>query len=347
MEFPQFISFTVTNACNLRCKMCGQWSEEGYVKNNPELLKSNMDLSDWKRLVDEIAQHKIRFVLIRGGEPFSYPGIIELLKYINSKGIFLSIDTNGTVLSKYAADLAKISKMHITFSVDGPEEIHDEVRGLKGSFSKIKDNIALLHQLAKECGNTISTSICFTISKFSYKGLGQMPDVARSMGIKSLNIVPYYYFSTELGKIYNEELEKNFDTPGFSWRGFHHDDSGIDFELFKEEHKKYLASLDGIEDFPYLPLTDEEYKTWFADPFTPVKSLKCENVENLIDIQPSGDTNFCVDFPDYAIGNVKDSSIQEIWDGPKAVKFRKFRREKPLAVCYRCGAKYISEIKED
>jgi len=347
MDFPQFISFTVTNACGLRCKMCGQWSDEGYIKNNPEQLKNEMGLGDWKKLVDEIAQHKIRFILIRGGEPFSFPGIIELLEYINSKGIFLSIDTNGMLLKKFAADLVRIGNMHITFSVDGPEEIHDEVRGIKGSFNKIKENIALLNKLKKNSTKRVSTSICFTISKFSYNGLGQMPDVARTMGIESLNIVPYYYFSEELGKIYDAELKENFNTTGFSWRGFHHDDSGIDFTIFKSEHDKYLAALNGIENFPYLPLTDDEYKVWFNDPFTPVRSTNCENVENLIDIQPSGDANFCVDFPDYSFGNVKNKSIQEIWDSPEAVKFRNYRREKPLAVCYRCGAKYISEIKED
>jgi len=346
MDFPRFISFTVTNSCNLRCKMCGQWSEEGYIKNNPDALFSNLNLNDWERLVDEIAQHDVRFVLIRGGEPFLYSGIIELLEYINSKGIFLSIDTNGTLLKKYAADLVRIGNMHITFSVDGPEEIHDSVRGLKGSFNKIKENISLLNNLKKETTNKISTSICFTISKYSYKGLGDMPDVARSMGINSINIVPYYYIPEDMGKIYEDELEKNFYCTAFSWKGFHNDHSGIDFSIFKIQYLNYLAALNGIENFPYMPLTENEYKLWFNDSFTPVGSLKCMNIENLIDIQPNGDADFCVDFPDYCIGNVNDSSIKEIWNSPDAVKFRDYRREKPLQICYRCGAKYISEIKE-
>ncbi len=90
----------VTNACNLRCRMCGQWSEEGYVLNRTVDTRSRMSLEDWKRLVDEIAQHKIRFVLVRGGEPFLFKGIMELLRYINAKGLFLSVDTNGTILDQ-------------------------------------------------------------------------------------------------------------------------------------------------------------------------------------------------------------------------------------------------------
>ena len=187
-DFPPFISFTLTNACNLRCRMCGQWSEEGYVFDGTVGIRPRMTVKDWKRLVDEIARHKIRFVLVRGGEPFLYKGIMEVLQYINSKQIFLSIDTNGTVLERYAEELSRLDKMHITFSVDGTEEVHDDVRKLKGSFATIKENIALLQGLEKKHNNTISKSICFTISKHNYHVLGQMPDVARSMGISSMKL---------------------------------------------------------------------------------------------------------------------------------------------------------------
>ncbi len=344
--FPKFISFTVTNACNLRCKMCGQWSEEGYIRNRTVDARQRMTLEDWKRLVDEIAQRKIRFILVRGGEPFLFKGIIELLQYIHARGIFLSVDTNGTFLDRFAEHLSTISRMHITFSVDGPEEVHDQVRNEQGSFRKIKRNIELLAELEKKNGNTISKSICFTISKYNYHSLGSMADVARSLSMPSVNIVPYYYFSHEVGTAYERELKEHFDCAAFSWRGFHHEDSGIEFERFKEELSRYRASLGAIYDFPYLPLTEDEYRVWFHDQTTTIKSTACMNVEQLIDIQPSGEANFCVDFPDYSIGNVKQASIDELWNSPRAQQFREYRRKKSLSVCHRCGAKYMSEIKE-
>ena len=173
-----------------------------------------------------------------------------------------------------------------------------------------------------------------------------MPDVARSMSIGTMNIVPYYYFPSHIGEKYEKELEKNFGCSAFSWRGFHHENSGIDFGIFREEYRKYLANLDRVYDYPYMNLTEDDYQTWFSDSSTPVGSLTFTNIEKLIDIQPNGDANFCVDFPDYCIGNVKDTSIEDIWNGARASQFRRYRRENPLAVCYRCGAKYMSEIKE-
>ena len=346
MDFPRFISFTVTNSCNLRCRMCGQWSEQGYVLNHTVDTRSRMRVEDWKRLVDEIAGHQIRFILVRGGEPFLYKGIVEVLRHINEKGISLSVDTNGTLVDRFADELSRISNMHITFSVDGPEEVHDAVRCEKGSFQKIKQNIALLTDCEKKCGNKISKSICFTISKYNYTSLGQMADVARSLSMPSVNIVPYYYYSNEVGKAYDNELRKSFGCAAFSWKGFHHEASGVVFDRFQEELHKYRASLGDIYDFPYLPLTEDEYRAWFHDESSVVRSSACRNVENLIDIQPSGEANFCVDFPDYSIGNVKEASIGELWNNSRAQQFREYRREKPLSVCHRCGAKYISEIKE-
>jgi MoaA/NifB/PqqE/SkfB family radical SAM enzyme len=345
MDFPPTVSFTITNACNLRCQMCGQWSEEGYLRSSPARLKQEMGLSDWKRLVDEVAAHDIHSVLLRGGEVFLFPEIIPLLEYIRRKDIFVSIDTNGTQLDRYAADLARIGNMHLTVSVDGPEEIHDSVRGMEGCLRRVRAGLEKLREEEKKTGRTLSKSITFTISPYSYRGLGKIPEVSRSLGISSICIVPYYYIPQSVGLKYEQELRENFDCEAFSWRGFHHEESGVDIEAFGNELRAYRAALAGITDYPYFPMTEEEYRTWFADAVTPVGSTACANVEKLIDIQPTGEANFCVDFPDYSFGNVRESTIAELWNSPRAEKFREYRRKQPLAVCYRCGAKYMAEIR--
>ncbi|MBN1810200.1 MAG: radical SAM protein [Anaerolineae bacterium] len=344
MDFPQSISLTITNACNLRCQMCGQWSQEGYMHDRKGGLKQELTLADWKRLVDEVAAHGVSSVLLRGGEVFLFPDIIELLEYTNARGIFISIDTNGTMLKKHAADIVRIGNIHLTISVDGPEEIHDQVRGVAGCFSRIRENVALLCELEKSSGRQLSKSITFTISPYSYRGLGVMPDIARSLSINTICIVPYYYFPEDVGKQYEHEMRDAFNCPAFSWRGFHHESSGVDPDEFGDQLRQYLATLGNVYSFPYMALSEDEYRTWFSNPISPVGPTHCTNVEKLIDIQPHGEANFCVDFPDYVIGNVKEATIEEIWNGERAARFREYRRKSPLAVCYRCGAKYMSEI---
>lgn len=91
-----------------------------------------------------------------------------------------------------------------------------------------------------------------------------------------------------------------------------------------------------------MDLREEDYRTWFADASTPIGSTECWNLDGLLDIQPDGEANFCVDFPDYSIGNVRSATIEALWNGERAERLREHRRRKPLAVCHRCGAKYIS-----
>ena len=344
MDFPRSVSFTLTNACNLRCRMCGQWSREGYMHTRKAELKRAMPLEIWKRVVDELAENNITHVLLRGGETFLFPGIIELMDHMNAKGIFISVDTNGTLLQKHAEDIVRIGNVHLTISVDGPEDVHDDVRGVKGCFGKIRAGLERLNEIENREDRQISKAITFTISPYSYRGLGAMPDVARDLSINIMLIVPYYYFPEHVGKRYETEMAREFDCPAFSWSGFHHETSGVDFSAFREELRKYRDHLEGIYNFPYMDFSEEDYLTWFHDAETPVGDSRCLAVERWIDIQPSGEANFCVDFPDYSIGNVRDATIKEMWNGEKAVRFREYRKENPLSICHRCGAKYMAEI---
>jgi MoaA/NifB/PqqE/SkfB family radical SAM enzyme len=169
-----------------------------------------------------------------------------------------------------------------------------------------------------------------------------MPNVARGLGVDTVVIVPYNYIPESVGKTYERELKEYFGCEAYTWMGFQHDGSGVDFEVFREGLRKYKAGVKGLQDYPYLELSEDEYRDWFKDPLIPVGPMPCSNVEKLIDIQPDGEANFCVDSPDYSFGNVMDASIEELWNGDRAERFRDYRRKARLAICYRCVSKYMS-----
>jgi sulfatase maturation enzyme AslB (radical SAM superfamily) len=134
-----------------------------------------------------------------------------------------------------------------------------------------------------------------------------------------------------------------------SWGGLHHETSGIDWDVFLEQYHQFLENVKGLHVFPYMGsgkegYQEKDYRQWFADCHSPMGSQVCYNVERFLDIQPGGAANFCCDFPDFVIGNVKDASINEIWNSDRANRFREYRRQKPLPICCRCGAKYMSEL---
>lgn len=345
MDFPTFVSFTLTNACNLRCRMCGQWSEAGYVRTGHGYRGPSLGLDDWKRLAGEAAAHGVASILLRGGEPFQFPAIVPLLQHLRGLGLHVSIDSNGSQLARFAADLVRMGRIHVTVSVDGPEAIHDAVRGVRGSFRQLEQGLARLAELDGGKPRRVSRSLCFTISPWSLAGLGEMPAVARRLGVDSISIVPYYYVPAAAGEAWEREIRELLGRAAFSWRGFQHETSGVDPAEFAAQHRRYLETLDGVHDYPYMPLTPDEYRAWFTDATIPVGPPGCANVERLIDIQPTGEANFCVDFPDGDLGNVRQASIAEIWHGERARRFGERRRLGPLGACLRCGARHMGEIR--
>jgi len=345
MDFPAYVSFTLTNACNLRCRMCGQWSDEGYIRTGRGSTGPALQAEDWMRLAGEAADHGVKMILLRGGEPFLFPGILPLLEHLKRLGLFISIDSNGTRLAGVAADLVRLGGMHVTVSVDGPEAIHDAVRGVPGTFRRLARGLARLNELDRGQPRRVSRSICFTISPWSVAGLGDMPAVARQLGVDSLSVVPYYWLPAALGEAWAREIWETLGAEAVAWRGFHHESSGVDPAEFAAQHRRFRDTLQGVQEYPYMPLTADEYRAWFSEPATPVGTPGCANAERLIDIQPGGDANSCVDFADAVFGNVRQASIAEIWNSEPARRFRERRRAGPLGACHRCGARHMADVR--
>lgn len=340
--FPEIVSFTITNRCNLRCKMCGQWGVEGYLKDDPNRFP-DLPAGVWNRLADEVAAHGREWIGIRGGEPFLYPGILDILGHMKSKGLHVSMDTNGTMLKKFAEDIARLGVDNFNVSVDGPERIHDEVRGGKGTYAKLAEGLAAIDEACARLGRPApSRCIVFTISPWSYRGLAEMPDAARALRIPGIAIVPYYWFDRRTGTDYERVMKQELGCAARSWRGFHHETSGVDGPEFADQLRRFRESLREIQLLPYMKYGDAEYREWFDNCTTKVGRYDCRMPWRLIDIQPHGDANFCVDFPDYVIGNVADRTIEEVWNSPKADKFRARLERQPLPICNRCGAKYMA-----
>jgi MoaA/NifB/PqqE/SkfB family radical SAM enzyme len=321
--------------------MCGQWGDSGYCKG--AAVTNELPLAVWKKLVDETAGRR-SIICIRGGEPFLYPGIIELLSYIKKKDVFVSIDTNGTLLEQYAADIVRLGIDNITVSIDGPEPVHDALRGVQGSFRRIAAGVRKIRQLEKEKdahkGSVIQT-LCCVISADSYKTLPQMPDVARELEIPAIALVPGYYCDKRTGEEYEKIMAQEFQCSARSWKGFCRETSGVDIGELPALLQGFRDNLKDRSLITFMEFSPDEYVAWFSDCSSPVGRKSCGNPRRLIDIQPDGTANFCVDFPDYSLGNIVDSSIEAVWNSAEADRFRAYLAKSLLPICQRCGAKYI------
>jgi radical S-adenosyl methionine domain-containing protein 2 len=85
------INLHLLEKCNYHCKHC-------FARFDSHKL---LLVQDWKQIIDNITKksHISRFNLA-GGEPLLYQGLDEVIEYINTKNIQVSLITNGYLLSE-------------------------------------------------------------------------------------------------------------------------------------------------------------------------------------------------------------------------------------------------------
>ncbi|MGG7076680.1 GTP 3',8-cyclase MoaA [Clostridium sardiniense] len=110
-----YLRISITDKCNLRCVYC--MPEKGSVFCKEEKRLSNEEIY---RIAKEASKLGIRKIRLTGGEPLVCPGIVDLIKRINSiDGIEeIAITTNGILLDDKANELIDNGLKKVNISLD-------------------------------------------------------------------------------------------------------------------------------------------------------------------------------------------------------------------------------------
>lgn len=180
--------------CNLRCKYCGL-STTKIKEMNTEQIKT---------AIKEFADASTIAWTFTGGEPLLRKDIGELINYAKRYGIlFINLTSNGILFKKKINELKLLDE--IFFSLDGPKEIHEKLRG-KGTYEKVIEAIKLAK---KENFNvTIQAVICEENIKNNFFGLRFLINLAEELGVR---IIFHPIYSHVYGKSYFQPItpEKN------------------------------------------------------------------------------------------------------------------------------------------
>lgn len=161
----------ITYNCNARCVMCDIWKIKGF----PEL-----PVAEFAKLPSTL-----RDINISGGEPFlrqDLPEIVAVVAKACPKARIV-ISTNAFLTDLVIKQMKKILKIKpdigVAISIDGIDEMHDEMRGIPEGFRK---DMETLRQL-KELGMT-NLRLGFTITERNVKHLKRVYDLTRQMNIQ-------------------------------------------------------------------------------------------------------------------------------------------------------------------
>ncbi|MFA5319766.1 MAG: radical SAM protein [Candidatus Omnitrophota bacterium] len=152
---PDTIQVSLTNLCNLKCKMCSVWSNY-----DP---REELSLADLLDIVDQAAEWGIPEINLCGGEPLLSDKCFKVIEHSKKRGLKVILTTNGTVIDEnISAALVRSGVDIVCVSLDGATAVmHDSIRGIPGAYAKIIRGIELLHSV-KDSGRPV-TVLIFTL----------------------------------------------------------------------------------------------------------------------------------------------------------------------------------------
>jgi MoaA/NifB/PqqE/SkfB family radical SAM enzyme len=322
---PEAVNIYPTDRCNLKCSMCFERLRKP---------RAELNLSAWQRILNQIRKFRPR-IHLSGGEPLLYPHIIDLIKLIKAYDMYLVITTNGTLLDKYAGDIVgnRVNQLHI--SIDGPEPVHDRIRGVHGTFKKIMSGLKKIKKLQ----GTDHLPMIRINSMLNLDNPAAMQEVIKIgciIDAQSIQFQHPLYVDTQSLASHRFFIKKSLKRDLNYWQN-----ADIPIKKMKDPGAAYNIIRDleaeksmNVTVFPKLSMA--ELKAYYnnAQDFQKIYAGACRAMWNTATILPSGDVESC---PDYIIGNCQRSSFLDLWNNKTMKTLRKrIRRRNFFTVCNGC-----------
>lgn len=131
-RIPLIANWKITDRCNYRCQYCSC----GRNSNSNDELRTG----DIFKIIEHLLSSGIKMIGFTGGEPFIRDDFGKIVEYCYMRGLSVSVNTNGSLVSRHINQLDKLKRINL--SLDGPRDINDSIRG-NGSFDNVMRAVAI------------------------------------------------------------------------------------------------------------------------------------------------------------------------------------------------------------
>lgn len=289
---PIYIEVSPSGSCNHRCIFCAY----DYIAYPNRFLEINA----FKKFTNDIKKSGLKSMLFAGeGEPLLHPKIDEMVNFAYSCGLSCAMFSNGAKLNK---ELAKAVLPHLEFirfsfnAGDGStyKKIHKA-----NDFAKAVENIASACRLRKECSYNLDIGSQFVLLNENKDSLVSAVKTMKECGVDYISIKPFNLQNSEQGyKNLNAINTKQINELYNEAKSYESDD----FKVFFRQN----AFNNNIN--------EREYRHCYGCSF-----ITCLN--------SAGDLATCLPFwdkKDFVYGNIYEQSFEQIWNGEKRVKIKRF-----------------------
>jgi MoaA/NifB/PqqE/SkfB family radical SAM enzyme len=301
--------------CNCRCLMCDIWQR----KDGKEL-----DLADFARHRDSLLRLGVQQVVLTGGEPLLHRDLGNLCNFLRECGIHITLLTTGLLLSQRAAIVAE-GIDEIIVSLDGPEEVHDQVRRVKGAYRLIAEGIRAVR--LRKPGMLVHGRS--TVQKVNHHLLRQTVNAAKALSMNSISFlaadVTSQAFNREL--IWPGERQNQIILTRQEIESLDHEVEALIRENYHDIGSRYI--LESQEKLKRIVRRFREQLGELAPLAPPCKAPWVSAV-----IEVDGSVRPC--FFHRSIGSIQAQTLEQAINSEEALEFRAALDISQNPICSRC-----------
>jgi len=322
---PLRYTLELTYRCNLNC---------GYCYVGEEKQKSELTTEEWVDLIDQIPP--FRLITLVGGEVLLRKDFKTILNKCFDRAK-VNIVTNATLIDDELINMFVDKKLLLlSISIDGIGDNHDSNRGVKGTYNKVIRNIEKLNQ-AKGNKRHPMLDIKTVILENNLDDLVEIYKLADYY--RADFFTPAFLKESHLQQnaSLRENFEEEFYIPDYPIKPYFDMEHFLDvFRQIKDLSKK---SRTRIRFYPkFDPDNDlEQINRFYSEAITmPVQDIyqKCLYPWANVLVTPDGNIYPCLS---YKIGNIRKTSIKQVWNSEKFKDFRKeLKKNSMFSSCQGC-----------
>ena len=313
---PVHAVWEITLACDLKCHHCG--SRAG--KRRPDELTTEECLD----LVRQLARMGTREVTLIGGEAYLRRDWLEIIREVRDQGMDCTMQSGGLNLTEDRIRAAVDAGLQgLGISIDGLREVHDRVRGVKGSFDAAFKALDAIQK------SGIESSVNTQITSLVIPQLRELMNRFIEAGAKSWQI----QLTVAMGRAADnpELLLQPYELLEFM---------PLLAELFEEGADRGLLIQPGNNIGYFGPYES----VWRGSGDDRIHWTSCNAGQNTLGIEADGTIKGCPSLAtnSYAGGNVRDLSLKEIWWNTDELSMNRDRNTSGLWGF--CGSCYYADV---